>query len=163
MSKVDIEETLKLITHGVYVIAVKNGELENAFTAAWAMQVSFNPVLICFSINPEHYSYHLLEAGKVCTINVLSKQQMDIAQHFGTPGLKDKMDCYEWRAATTGAPALTDAVGFLDCKLSHFCDAGDHKLAVCEVVDAAINRKAEVMLYSDTGDMDGSSELYDSE
>jgi flavin reductase (DIM6/NTAB) family NADH-FMN oxidoreductase RutF len=61
----------KQITHGVYVISVVNGSEQNAFTAAWVMQVSFDPPMISFSINPEHYSYVLLKASGVCTVNVL--------------------------------------------------------------------------------------------
>jgi len=33
------------LTQGVYVVGVAYGEARNAFTAAWVMQVSFNPLL----------------------------------------------------------------------------------------------------------------------
>ena len=81
----------KHITHGVYVISVANGTEQNAFTAAWVMQVSFDPPMIAFSINPEHYSYQLLKAGGVCTVNVLGQDHLAIAAHFGQSGIKEKM------------------------------------------------------------------------
>jgi flavin reductase (DIM6/NTAB) family NADH-FMN oxidoreductase RutF len=34
-----IVELCQLITHGVYVIGVSDGKHQNAFTAAWVMQV----------------------------------------------------------------------------------------------------------------------------
>lgn len=154
------EQLVKQISHGVYVVGVSNGEQENAFTAAWVMQVSFDPLMICFSINPAHYSYKLLQEGCICTINVLAKQQYAIAEHFGTSGLKDKMAGYQWQKAITGAPVLSESLSYFDCRVSHFAEAGDHKIAVCEVVDADFLNTGELMLYNETGDMDGSSEIY---
>ncbi|MCK5728492.1 MAG: flavin reductase, partial [Methylococcales bacterium] len=68
----NVVELMRQITHGVYVIAVSDAEKQNAFTASWVMQVSFNPLLLAFSINPQHYSYELLRKGGICSINVLN-------------------------------------------------------------------------------------------
>jgi flavin reductase (DIM6/NTAB) family NADH-FMN oxidoreductase RutF len=150
------------ITHGVYVISVANGKEQNAFTAAWVMQVSFAPPMLAFSINPEHYSYTLLKAGGVCTVNALGQDQLAIAAHFGQAGIKEKMTTYRWQTGLTTAPVLADSLAYFDCKLSHFSDAGDHKIAVCEVLAAVELNSGWPLLYSQTGNMDGSSELYKS-
>ena len=52
------------LTQGVYVVGVAHGEVRNAFTAAWVMQVSFDPLLLALSINPHHSSYGLLRDGR---------------------------------------------------------------------------------------------------
>ncbi len=154
------EKIFKLISQGVYVITVNNGTQKNAFTAAWVMQVSFDPLLICFSIHPEHYSYKILQQGNVCCINVLDNQQYFAADHFGHSSIKDKMADFQWIETETGAPALAESLAYFDCNVDHYSDAGDHKIVVCNVIDAAILHDGEPMLYSDTADMDGSSELY---
>ena len=152
---------LRQITHGVYVIGVADNRRVNAFTAAWIMQISFDPLLLALSINPRHSSYRLLNTGGVCSVNVLSHDQFNLAQHCGTLNLPDKLVGVKWRRGSTGAPILTDALAYLDCKVSHYCDAGDHKLVICKVVDGDIlNPRAVPMLYCDTGDLDGSSALY---
>ncbi len=153
------ETLLKQVSHGVYVIGVGTGEHQNAFTAAWVMQVSFDPLLLAISINPKHYSYQLLLASGVCTVNVLGQDQYAIAEHFGRPA-DDKMAGFAWQQAKTGAPVLAESLVFFDCQVSHFADAGDHKIVVCKVTDAAILNKGRPLLYSQTGDMDGSSALY---
>ncbi len=150
------------ITHGVYVIGVSDGKEQNAFTAAWVMQVSFAPPLLAFSINPEHYSYKLLQAGKVCTVNVLGQDHLAIAAHFGQSGVKEKMTTYSWREGKTVAPVLSDSLAYFDCKLSHVADAGDHKIVVCEVIDAVELNSGWPLLYWQTGNMDASRELYES-
>lgn len=153
------ESLVKQISHGVYVIGVGVGERQNAFTAAWVMQVSFEPLLLAISINPKHYSYQLLQESGVCTVNVLGQEQYAIAQHFGRSA-PDKMKGFRWQTAETGAPVLSESLAYFDCRVSHYADAGDHKIAVCEVVAAATLNPGRPLLYSQTGDMDGSSELY---
>lgn len=150
---------VKQISHGVYVIGVGKGERQNAFTAAWVMQVSFEPLLLAISINPKHYSYQLLQESGICTVNVLGRDQYAIAEHFGRSS-SDKMKGFEWQSARTGAPVLAESLAYFDCEVSHYADAGDHKIAVCKVVAAAALNQGLPMLYSQTGDMDGSSELY---
>ena len=150
----------KKMTHGVYVIGVIDDGCQNAFTAAWVMQVSFDPVLLAFSINPEHYSYQLLRAGGVCTINVLGREQMKLAEHFGRPFQEDKMAFCQWSRAKSGVPYLPEALAYYDCKVSHYCRAGDHELVICHVTDVVSLNNGIPLIYSDTDDMDGSSELY---
>ncbi len=156
----NIEAVFKRITQGVYVISVENGEQKNAFTAAWVMQISFNPLLLCFSINPEHHSYKILQEGRICCISVLNNEQYIEDAHFGQSSDKDKMDGFKWQKTKTGSPALSDSLAYFDCEVKHYSDAGDHQLVICNVVDAAILNEGEPMLYRDTHDMDNSSELY---
>lgn len=150
----------KQISHGVYVIGVSDGVHQNAFTAAWVMQVSFDPVMLAISINPEHYSYKLLQTGGVCSVNVLGQDQYALAEHFGRTGLQNKMAGFQWQTGQTGAPVLSASLAHFDCEVSHYADAGDHKIAICKVVAAANLNQGRPLLYSQTGDMDGSSELY---
>lgn len=153
------DQITKLISHGVYIIGVSDGQHQNAFTAAWVMQVSFNPLLLAISINPEHYSYQLLKAGGVCTVNVLGQNQYALAEHFGRP-VKDKMAGFQWRIDKTGAPILSESLAYFDCEVSHYTEAGDHKIAVCKVLSAGTLNPGQPLFYSQTGDMDGSNGLY---
>lgn len=153
------EQLVKQISHGVYVIGVSDATRQNAFTAAWVMQVSFDPLLLCISINPQHYSWQILQQGGICSVNVLGKQQYAIAEHFGQSA-PDKMKGFEWQKAVTGAPILAESLAYFDCRVSHYSDAGDHKLAICEVFAADFLNRGDVLLYNQTGNMDGSSGIY---
>jgi flavin reductase (DIM6/NTAB) family NADH-FMN oxidoreductase RutF len=149
----------KQISHGVYVIGVSDGLHQNAFTAAWVMQVSFNPPLLAISINPQSYSYQLLQAGGVCAVNVLGRDHYALAEHFGRSA-PDKMAGFQWQQAKTGAPVLSESLAYFDCQVSHYADAGDHKIAICKVIAAARLNDGNPLLYSETGELDGSSKLY---
>lgn len=157
----ETKNTLNFITQGVYVISVKNGLTENAFTAAWVMQVSFQPLLICFSINPKHYSYQLLQADKVCCISVLSAKQASLAKHFGQSNTQDKMHGQQWLKTQSGTSALAESLAYFDCLVDYDVVAGDHKLVVCQVLESVILNAGSPMLYRDTNNMDGSSKFYE--
>jgi len=100
---------------------------KNAFTAAWVMQASFNPPLLAISINPEHYSYQLLQAGGVCTVNVLGQGQYAIAEHFGCSS-KDKMQVFNGRKIKQERRFYPKVWLILIVRSSHYADAGDHKM-----------------------------------
>jgi len=155
------EQLFKHLSCGIYVVGVRDGDRQNAFTAAWVMQVSFNPPLLAISINPQHYSFQLMQAGGVCGVTVLSREQAAIAEHFGKTGLADKMAGYRWQTAVTGAPILLDGLAYFDCKVLHYAEAGDHKIAICEVVAGEKLNAGLPLLYSLTGNMDGGDELYE--
>lgn len=157
----DPAAVLRSLNHGVYVIGVSNGNQSHAFTAAWVMQVSFDPLLLALSIHPAHSSYEMLRCGGVFTVNVLPAERMDLAEHFGRSGNKDRLCDIQWHHAKTGAPLLDEAMAWLDCEFSHECPAGDHVLVIGRVVDGAlVDPDALPMNYRDTGDMDGSSRLF---
>jgi len=153
------ESLFKQISQGVYVIGVSDGIRQNAFTAAWVMQVSFKPPLLAISINPQSTSYQILKAGGICSINVLGQHQAKLAEHFGQSAV-DKMAGHQWQSAETGAPILSESLAYFDCKVSHYTEAGDHIIAICKVVTAAQLNEGQPLLYKSTGDLDGSSQLY---
>ena len=78
------------LTQGVYLVGVIH-EVRNAFTAAWVMQVSYDPLLLALSINPNHSSYLLLKKGRSFSVNVLKKGQLDLADHYGRSARADKL------------------------------------------------------------------------
>ena len=44
--KRSIAALFQRLTQGVYAVGVAHGAVRNAFTAAWVMQVSFDPLLL---------------------------------------------------------------------------------------------------------------------
>lgn len=158
----DIPLLFRQLTHGVYVIGVSCKDNDNAFTAAWVMQVSFRPLLLALSIHPDHSSYRMLIQSKAFSVNVLPAGRIDLADRFGRPAAKeDKLAGVAWHRGKTGAPLLDEAVACFECEFSHECTAGDHQLVFGRVLTGTVlDPNAIPMNYRDTGDLDGSSKLY---
>lgn len=159
----EITALFRQLTVGVYVVGVAHEEQHDAFTAAWIMQVSFEPLLLALSINPDNASYPLLRAGDGFTVSVLRQGQLELARRLGTRSGRDqdKLAGVGWRPGRNGAPILVDAVAYFDCVLTGSLRSGDHELVLGQVVDGRILAPEQRPLtYGETGDMDGSSALY---
>jgi flavin reductase (DIM6/NTAB) family NADH-FMN oxidoreductase RutF len=159
----DVAALFRRLTHGVYVIGVAQGDRRNAFTAAWVTQVSFDPLLIALSINPANASHPLLAGSGAFTVNVLARGSVALARDFGLRSGRDvdKLTTVRWRAGGAGAPVLEDGVAYLDCRVVDRYPAGDHEIVVARVVSGSVTRPDVLpMLYSETGDLDGSEQLY---
>jgi flavin reductase (DIM6/NTAB) family NADH-FMN oxidoreductase RutF len=151
------------LSYGVYVVGVAAGDRRDGFTAAWVMQASFDPLLLALSINPDNASYELLHEGGGFTVNILKQGQLELARLFGTRSGRneDKLAGIRWRPGRTGAPILEQALAYFDCQLSGRHRAGDHELVLGRVVEGKIlDPTAAPLTYADTGEMDGSSDLY---
>jgi flavin reductase (DIM6/NTAB) family NADH-FMN oxidoreductase RutF len=159
----DVAKLFRRLTYGVYVVGAADGDERDAFTAAWVMQTSFDPLLLALSINPEHFSYTLLNRSGVFSVSVLRQGQLDLVRHFGCQSGRntDKLAGQRWRSGKLGAPVLLDAAAYLECRVTGTMPAGDHELILGEVVDGRLlDPDAAPLRYSDTGDIDGSSALY---
>ena len=159
----DVADLFRRLTTGVYVIGVAEGERRNAFTAAWLTPVSFDPLLLALSVNPAHASYPLLITGGSFVINVLRRDQLRLAGAFGTRSGRDedKLSGVPWYPAPSGAPILRDGLAWLDCRLHARFPAGDHEIVLGRpVAGELVAADAAPLLYPETGDLDGSRELY---
>lgn len=159
----EVAELFRRLSYGVYVVGVAEGGERNAFTAAWVMQTSFDPLLLALSINRENASYPLLLRGGGFTVNVLKRDQQDLALRFGTRSGRDedKLAGILWHAGRTGAPILEDALAYFDCELTESMQTGDHELVVGRVADGRVLAPdAAPLTYAETNDMDGSEALY---
>ena len=149
------------LTQGVYVVGVAHGEVRNAFTAAWVMQVSFDPLLLALSINPHHSSYGLLRDGRAFSVNVLKKGQLELAAHNGGRAGPDKLVFVVWTTGRIGVPLLLESLAWFECQVVGEHPAGDHVLVLGKVIDGKLlDSKAEPMAYRETGALDGASALF---
>lgn len=151
------------LTNGLYVVGVADGNKLGGFTAAWITQVSFDPLLIAVSVNPSHASFPLLIEAGTFAVSILGQGQLELARHFGTQSGRniDKFATQRWQPAPGGAPFLSDAIGYLDCRIVACHPAGGHELMLAEVVGGSmLKQDALPMTYAETGNLDGSDALY---
>lgn len=164
MSEVSpIAELFRRITLGVYAVGVTDGQQRDAFTAAWVMQASFDPLMLAISINPDNASYELLHATGSFTVNVLKRDQLDLARRLGTRSGRneDKLAGIRNYPGRLGSPVLEEALAYFECELMGRTRAGDHELVLGRVVDGKIlDPSATPLTYAETGEMDGSAALF---
>jgi flavin reductase (DIM6/NTAB) family NADH-FMN oxidoreductase RutF len=155
-------ELFRRLTTGVYVIAASHAGTTDAFTAAWVMQVSFDPLLVAVSVNPHNATWPLIRDGRRFVVSVLTTGQQEIARHFGTTSGRDEDKLAGVRmGAAGGGHAVAGAAAWLECTVHDVADAGDHVLVLGRVIAGdVLDRDARPLRYDETGNMDGSASLY---
>lgn len=158
-------EVFRRLTNGLYVVGAAHGGQRDAFTAGWITQVSFDPLLLVLSVNPTHASYPILIASGAFAVSILRQGQLELARHFGTQSGRevDKLAGQRWQSAPGGAPVLSDALGYLECRVAGRYPAGDHELVLGQVLGGRVLAPdASPMTYAETGNLDGSAALFPS-
>ena len=159
-----VADFMQTISTGVYVIGVCDEQRTNAFTASSVVPVSYKPVIVALAVGLNHASRAIIESGRAFTINVLKRNQLELARQFGTVSGRqaNKLGgAVPWRPGLSGAPILLDSLAYIECELVNVVPAGDHELVLGKVVDGGVLAADEApLLYRDTRNIDGARELY---
>ena len=110
-------------------------------TATAACSVSAEPPLLLICVNAEASAHGLIErTGRFC-LNVLARNQDDVAKRFAGIDGSDRFERFDlggWSQLTTGAPALDGALANFDCVIEKQVTAGTHSIFIGRIVDARI-------------------------
>lgn len=154
MEEQDRKAVLRKIPYGVSVITVKADNRMNGFAASWVSQCSFSPPMIMVGVRRGGLSYELLDQGKVFALNILDKEQADIAEKFFHPVeyTDNRIAGLRYTKGVTGVPILKDAAAYVECEVERiFNIGGDHDIVVGKVVGAGVNRDDEPLTLVGTG------------
>src|SRR5258706_16480875 len=134
---------LRMIPYGLYVLtaANKDGKVA-AGTVYWVTQVSFEPPLVVVGVKTDSHAHPLIKETNAFALNVLGKGQQALAFTFFKPATRQgsTISGEPVRPGVTGAPILTNAPAFVECRLVSTVEMGDHSVFVGEVVEAGVAR-----------------------
>ena len=142
-------EILDMVASPVTVVTTKSGDKINGMTVAWCMQAAHNPASVAISITPGRFSYSLIKESKVFCLNILSDNQKDLGKHFGFSSGRnsDKFKNIKFNKSKSGLPVLAGIYAYLDCKLTHIFNAGDHDLLVGEVMEKFVDESKKPLIF----------------
>ncbi len=139
---------LKYKNYDVHSITTIHEENSNANIATWVMQTAMGGKMVCVALYKVDYTIELVRASKILNINLLHTGQTSLINKLGRRSGKDsdKLKTLKFEFDNRGCPFLTEAIGYIQCKVLHSTDAGDHELFVCEVQkQVVLNPEKEVM------------------
>ena len=120
---------------GCTVVTIED-EQRHGLTANAFSSVSLDPPLVLVCVDHETKSYDLLERDGVegFTVNILSKAQQDLGNHFADIEKAEK-NPFETRTVDvdTHAPVFEADLAYLDCTISAAHEEGDHTIYVGHV------------------------------
>jgi 3-hydroxy-9,10-secoandrosta-1,3,5(10)-triene-9,17-dione monooxygenase reductase component len=102
--------------------------------------VSLDPPLVLLCPGATSTTWPALRGSGGLCISVMASHHEHISRAFSARG-SDRFERIPWHARA-GGPALDEALAWLDCRLWAEHPAGDHTIAVCEVIAAESSQQA---------------------
>lgn len=136
---------LRMIPYGLYVLTAESPAGTGAATVNWVTQASFAPPLVAVGVKADSGIHAIIKESNTFALNVLGKGQQALAFTFFKPATRDgsTISGEPFRAGTTGAPILTNAPAYVECRLVATVEKGDHSIFVGEVVEAGVAKPPE--------------------
>ena len=141
---------------GLFVLGSAHAGRRNLMTLNWAVQVATDPKVIAVSVETGAVTHGLVAGGGAFSLNIVSRADRAIVRKFVKPldddGDPTSLGGFDVTTAVTGAPILSSAVAWLDCRVSDRLDFTSHTLFAGEVVDCGgdVDDSTEVLRMEDT-------------
>lgn len=110
-------------------------------TANSVASVSLDPPLLLICMKRDSESLIAFERTGRFGVSVLPAGMEEVALRFAGEGRADRFRGVELRTEGVGSPILTEALGWMDCRVWSSVDAGDHRILIGEVL--AYGNRAE--------------------
>ena len=141
----NFKKTLSKFTTGVTVVCIKDKNQIHGKTVNSFNSLSLSPPLVLFSLGNYSSSIKTFLNSKNLTINILSKKQKNISNHFSEKNPKsENIDFFKGENDTV---FLDGCVANLGCKLVNRIKKGDHIIFICEVINIKYNDTLKPLSY----------------
>jgi flavin reductase (DIM6/NTAB) family NADH-FMN oxidoreductase RutF len=146
----DFRQAMRRLTGGVSVITAGIGWDISGMTVTSVSSLSVDPPALIVSINREASSWPLVRRYGFFGVNILTSDQIDIAERFtGKSGLKgaERFAGAHWTTRVSGVPLLTDALAAIDCEVEDMVERHSHAIVIGRVLDVAVSARIAALAY----------------
>jgi len=146
----DFRKAMRQLTGGVSVVTAGRGRDISGMTVTSVSSLSVDPPALIVSINRESSSWPLVKRYGFFGVNILTSDQIDIAERFtGKGGLKgaDRFAGAGWMTRASGVPLLVDALAAIDCEVEDIVERHSHAIVIGRVLDVAVSARTAALAY----------------
>jgi flavin reductase (DIM6/NTAB) family NADH-FMN oxidoreductase RutF len=146
----DFRSAMRQLTGGVSVITAGKGRDISGMTVTSVTSLSVDPPSLIVSLNRESSSWPLVKRFGFFGVNILTADQIDIAERFtGKGGLKgaDRFAGAQWITRASGVPLLVNALAAIDCEVEDVVERHSHAIVIGRVLDVAVSARTAALAY----------------
>lgn len=141
---------MRHLTGGVSVITAGRGKDISGMTVTSVSSLSVDPPSLIVSINRAASSWPLIARHGVFGVNILTADQLGIAERFtGKGGLKgaERFAGAEWTTRASGVPLLAGALAALDCEVEEIIERHSHAIVIGRVLEVVASQRTAALAY----------------
>jgi flavin reductase (DIM6/NTAB) family NADH-FMN oxidoreductase RutF len=146
----DFRGAMRQLTGGVSVITAGRGKDISGMTVTSVSSLSVDPPALIVSINRGASSWPLLQRYGFFGVNILTSDQVDIAERFaGKDGLKgaERFAGAQWTTRASGVPLLSGALAAIDCEVEEIIERHSHGIVIGRVLDLQLSTRTAALAY----------------
>ena len=150
VSSDEFRGAMRHLAGGVSVITAGRGRDISGMTVTSVSSLSVEPASLIVSLNRESSSWPLVKRYGFFGVNILTSDQIDIAERFtGKGGLKgaDRFTGAKWTTRASGVPLLADALAAIDCEVEDVVERHSHAIVIGRVLDVAVSARTAALAY----------------
>jgi flavin reductase (DIM6/NTAB) family NADH-FMN oxidoreductase RutF len=150
VSSGDFRNAMRHLTGGVSVITAGRGRDISGMTVTSVSSLSVDPPALIVSINREASSWPLVKRYGFFGVNILTSDQIDIAERFtGKGGLRgaDRFAGARWMTRASGVPLLVGSLAAVDCEVEDIVERHSHAIVIGRVLDVAVSTRTAALAY----------------
>ncbi|WP_413200870.1 diflavin flavoprotein [Nostoc piscinale] len=137
----NVEQAVGRIVGSLCVLTAKQEDRGSAMLASWVAQASFNPPGLTIAVAKERAVESLTHSGNEFVLNILKEgNHIGLMKHFLKPfgPGEDRFAGVATEEGANGSPILADALAYLECKVQHRMESGDHWLVYATVENGKV-------------------------
>ncbi|WOH67512.1 flavin reductase family protein [Bradyrhizobium sp. BWA-3-5] len=146
----DFRNAMRQLTGGVSIVTAGIGWDISGMTVTAVSSLSVDPPSLIVSINREASSWPLVRRYGFFGVNILTADQIDIAERFtGKDGLKgaERFAGAHWTTRVSGVPLLTGALAAIDCEVEDVVERHSHAIVIGRVLDVTVSPRTAALAY----------------
>jgi flavin reductase (DIM6/NTAB) family NADH-FMN oxidoreductase RutF len=146
----DFRGAMRHLVGAVSVITAGRGSDITGMTVTSVSSLSVDPPTLIVAINRTSSTWPVLKRYGVFGVNVLTSDQLDIAERFsGKNGLKgrDRFVGGDWIARGPTAPLLVGAAAAIDCEVEDVIERHSHAIVIGRVRDLRLSKHESALAY----------------
>jgi flavin reductase (DIM6/NTAB) family NADH-FMN oxidoreductase RutF len=150
VSSGDFRGAMRHLIGGVSVITAGRGNDITGMTVTSVSSLSVDPPTLIVSINREASSWPLLKHHGFFGVNILTADQLDVAERFsGKGGLKGaaRFAGAQWIMGASGVPLLADALAAIDCQVEDIVERHSHAIVIGRAMDMKLSSRTAALAY----------------
>ena len=138
----DINQGLKYITYGLYIVAVSDGEQKNGMILNTVFQVTAQPPRVAISVNKQSLTHEILLRTRC--FSAMPLDQTATLPFIGIFGFRtgrnfNKFEKVPFTTGKLGCPLVREhTLSYLETRVQQTLDVGTHTIFVGEVEDAGV-------------------------
>lgn len=144
----DLRGAMSRLVTGVVLATARSTEGPVGMTINSFTSITLEPATVLICLNSRNRGYDAVKEAGAYGINILGGSHAKIAQLFATPGLsqEERFRRIDWEPRVTGAPIVSGAAAWMDCKVVDVQHMGTHGLFFAEVIAAGQDELDEAPL-----------------